>query len=86
VSADGKLRTALSGAEWARVMAAMAEACVDAGKYACIVPEERAFDPKTLSDVLKALSSCSHQVIIASPVAPKPLPKGWTLIKRGVEE
>lgn len=82
VGPDGKLRTALSGAEWARVMAAMAEACVEPGRFAVIIPEERAFDPKTLSSVLKSLSACEHQVIIASPIAPKPLPKGWTLVER----
>lgn len=82
---SGHLHTALSGAEWARVMAAMAEACVPEGRYACVIPEERAFDPKTLSEVLKALGSCRHQVIVASPVAPKPVPKGWTVVKRGEE-
>jgi hypothetical protein len=80
---DGHLHTALSGAEWARVMAAMAEACVPEGQYACVIPEERAFDPATLSDVCKALSGCRHQVVITSPVAPKPLPKGWVVVKRG---
>lgn len=80
---NGTLHTALSGAEWARVTVAMAEACVGPDKYACLIPEERAFDPKTLSNVLKALTDSPHQVIVASPVAPKPLPKGWTLIERG---
>ena len=82
---NGQLHTALSGAEWARVMAAMAEACVPEGRYACVIPEERAFDPKTLSEVLKALGTCRHQVIVASPVAPKPVPKGWVVVKRGEE-
>ncbi len=80
---DGKLHTALSGAEWARVMAAMASACVPAGTYACIIPEERAFDPATLEAVLAALTDTEHQVIITSPVKPKKVPKGWTVIERG---
>ena len=79
---DGKLHTALSGAEWARVMAAMAESCVEPGKYACIIPEERAFDEFTLFDVLKALGTSEHQVIITSPVHPAAIPEGWTLIPR----
>lgn len=79
----GHLHTALSGAEWARVMMAMANACVPAGKYACLIPEERAFDPYTLEDVLAALSGCQHQVVIASPIPPKSIPAGWTVIDCG---
>jgi energy-coupling factor transporter ATP-binding protein EcfA2 len=81
---DGHLHTALSGAEWARVMAAMAEACVPEGRFAVLVPEERAFDPETLGEVLAAFGATKHQVIIASPVKPKKTPKGWTVITRGV--
>lgn len=80
---EGFLNTALSGAEWARVMAAMATACVDPDKYACLIPEERAFDPETLKDVMSALSDCPHQVILTSPVKPKRVPAGWTVITRG---
>lgn len=80
---DGKLHTALSGAEWARVMAAMSSACVPAGRYACVIPEERAFDPGTLKDVMAALTDCPHQVILTSPVKPRSIPKGWTVIERG---
>lgn len=80
---NGQLHTALSGAEWARVMAAMASACVPEGAYACIIPEERAFDAVTLANVMTALAANPHQVILTSPVAPKSVPKGWTVIKRG---
>ena len=80
---DGALHTALSGAEWARVMAAMASACVPEGQYACIIPEERAFDATTLKDVLTALGTSPHQVILTSPVAPRSVPKGWTVVRRG---
>ena len=76
------MHTALSGAEWARVTAAMASAAVPAGQFAVIIPEERAFDPETLKDVMEAMTSCPHQVIITSPIAPKRAPKGWTVIKR----
>ena len=80
---DGHLHTAMSGAEWARVMAAMSAACVPEGKYACVIPEERAFDPATLKDVMSALTDCPHQVILTSPVKPKSVPKGWTVVERG---
>ncbi len=80
---DGALHTALSGAEWARVTLAMADACTPLDEFAVLIPEERAFDPKTLSSVLKALTDSRHQVVVASPVAPKPVPKGWTVIERG---
>lgn len=79
---DGYLHTALSGAEWARVVAAMASACVPDGKYACVIPEERAFDAVTLGDVMRALGSSPHQVILTSPVTPHAPPKGWTIIER----
>jgi hypothetical protein len=79
----GFLHTALSGAEWARVMAAMSAACVAPGKYACLIPEERAFDPDTLKSVMEALSGSTHQVILTSPVKPKKVPAGWTVIERG---
>ena len=80
---DDVLHTALSGAEWARVTLAMADACTPLDDFAVLIPEERAFDPKTLASVLKALTDSRHQVVIASPVAPKPVPKGWTVIERG---
>lgn len=80
---DGHLHTALSGAEWARVIAAMAEACVTGDKYACLIPEERAFDPETLTDVLAAFGNTRHQVFLASPVMPKSVPEGWTVVERG---
>jgi energy-coupling factor transporter ATP-binding protein EcfA2 len=77
-----RLHTALSGAEWARVLAALSEACVADDAYAVVIPEERAFDPKTLADVMGALTTCRHQVILTSPVAPATVPEGWTVIER----
>jgi energy-coupling factor transporter ATP-binding protein EcfA2 len=79
----GHLHTALSGAEWARVMAALAAACVTEGQYACVIPEERAFDPATLCEVMTALGESPHQVILTSPVGPTSVPSGWTVIQRG---
>lgn len=79
---DDVLHTALSGAEWARVTMAMSVGILaPTSRLAVIVPEERAFDPKTLAAVMVALADAKQQVIITSPVAPAGrLPKGWTLV------
>jgi hypothetical protein len=80
---DGHLHTALSGAEWARVMAAMAEACTEAGQFGVLIPEERAFDAETLAEVMGAFNAVTHQVVLASPVLPAYVPAGWTVVERG---
>lgn len=79
------LHTALSGAEWARVMAAMAAVCGPASddKLAVVVLEDRAFDPETLTDVLVALGKVPQQVIFCTPVAPSRIPDGWTVVTTG---
>lgn len=83
LSRDGHLHTALSGAEWARVMAAMAEACTPAGDFGVLIPEERAFDADTLAEVMEAFNAVTHQVVLASPVLPAYVPAGWTVVERG---
>ncbi len=85
LTVNGHLRTALSGAEWARVTAAMASACVSPGAFAVIMPEERAFDADTLRAALEAMSNCPHQIVITSPIAPRRVVKGWKVIKRGLD-
>lgn len=83
---SGKVRAALSGAEWASVTAALAVAI---GGADCIIsPEERAFDPDTLSTVLASLgTACGKaQIIVASPVGPSSVPDGWTVIEMGKEK
>lgn len=78
---DGLLRTALSGAEWARVTSAIASACIpNDGKLHIVIPEERAYDPQTLFQTMTAFSRVPGQVIIASPVAPTTVPPGWTVV------
>jgi hypothetical protein len=82
------LHGALSGAEWARVTAALAlTTCPESPVPAVICPEERAFDPQTLSEVLEAFSigvsgmgEEAPQIIVTSPVRPDPMPAGWTVI------
>lgn len=83
---NGKLHSALSGAEWARVTAALALSCssdAPASMPVIVIPEERAFDPDTLSSVLQAFTAADAQVIITSPVEPRTIPEGWTTVRVG---
>ena len=79
---DGFLHTALSGAEWARLTLAIACAAAEGTDgLRVFTPEERAFDPATLRDVMAALSEAPGHVLITSPIKHKGrLPKGWTVI------
>lgn len=89
---DGVLHSALSGAEWARVLAAVSAVCSVQGKLAVVIPEDRAFDPDTLAKTLEAMSNAPGQVILTSAVKPTFVPAGWTVIDtstgkhRGEEE
>lgn len=74
------LRTALSGAEWSRVMAAVAAACITPGKLAVVIPPDRSFDPHQLTLTLHAFSAITAQVIIATTTVPEFIPAGWTVI------
>ena len=80
---DAVLHTALSGAEWARVTAAMASAITPASsRFAMLIPEDRAFDPATLAVTMRALTTVPWQIVWASPVRPAGrLPGGWTLVE-----
>lgn len=82
---EGTLHTALSGAEWARISAALAAACTpDDAEVAVLVPEDRAWDPKTLKRVLQGLSDYRGQVLLATTVKPfRGVPAGWTMIEVG---
>lgn len=78
---DQVLHTAMSGAEWSRVTAALAGACAPPPKQVSVViPEERAFDPMMLTEVLGSFGHLDSQVIITSPIRPFSVPEGWTLI------
>lgn len=80
---DGSIRSALSGAEWAIVTVALASAVAPAGELSVIVPEERAFDPETLTAALRAFSNVHAQVIVTSPIMPSEVPAGWAVISVG---
>lgn len=78
---DGFIHTALSGAEWARVILAIG--CVLAEDYdlAVLIPEERAYDPTTLAAMMRAMTKAPAQILLTSPIGPKGrTPKGWTII------
>lgn len=79
------LRSALSGVEWATVTAALALATAPADGPVVIAPEERAFDPVTLAEVMAAFGAVggAAQVLLTSPVAPDYVPAGWAVIEIG---
>jgi hypothetical protein len=81
---DGKLHAALSGAEWTSVVTAIAMAVTDSlpeDYPAVLIPEDRAWDGKTLASVMRGFSSFDGQVIMASTTRPSgKTPKGWTII------
>jgi hypothetical protein len=79
---EGVLHPALSGAEWARVTGALALACVpEAQPYACLVPDDRAWDPETLAAVLNAWTLAPRQVIVATTVEPATVVPGWFVVR-----
>lgn len=83
-TADGAvLLTALSGAEWATVTAAMATVVGgSAAPFQVVIPEDRSWDPETLAAAMRGLTKAPQQVIICSTVAPKgKTPAGWTIVE-----
>lgn len=81
---NGKLHCALSGAEWATVIAAVSMAVtsnLDESVPSVLIPYDRAWDTRTLSAVMRGFLNFEGQVVIASTVRPmgRP-PKGWTII------
>lgn len=79
------LHEALSGAEWATVTTAIAMAVVNmgasVGEPAILIPEDRAWDGKTLSSVMRSFRNFEGQVIMASTIRPTGrAPASWTII------
>jgi hypothetical protein len=80
---DEVLVTALSGAEWARLLVAIACACASSGTPV-IIPEERMWDRATLGRTMRALSKAPCQVILTSTEKPKgKIPAGWSVVEIG---
>ena len=78
---DGVIHEALSGAEWATMIMAMSAACADSTIFNVLTPEERAYDPTTLYNVMESLSTCPFQVVLTSTVKPSSVPEGWILVE-----
>ena len=94
---DQQIHTALSGAEWSRLLIALS--CYDVerdikkhnGKTGSTVfivaPEDRAWDSITLGNVMKALKGSPAQIILMSTVMPegidddKNISESWTIIQ-----
>lgn len=75
------LRTALSGAEWAAVTAALAGVAVNGSvEPVIVVPEDRDFDAETLGEVMATLGKIDGQVILTGTKAPAHPVPGWTVI------
>jgi hypothetical protein len=85
---DGKLRAALSGAEWATVTCAIAMVITTSLKPeqpVLVMPEDRGWDAVTLGKILNSWSSFDGQVVIGTTTKPKKVPTGWTLIELSVK-
>ena len=81
---DDNLHCALSGAEWAALVTAIAAAVreIESQKQlSVLIPEDRAWDARTLAQVMRALSAFPGQVLMASTTKPAGrLPSGWTIV------
>ncbi|MFZ9393364.1 MAG: AAA family ATPase [Ilumatobacteraceae bacterium] len=84
-----RLRSALSGAEWATVTCALAMAVsadVPADRPVLVMPEDRGWDATTLGKVLATWADFDGQVVIGTPTKPRKVPAGWTVIELGQTE
>jgi hypothetical protein len=89
LSRDGEIHSALCGAEGAAVITAIAMATTVSRPKAdpiVLIPEDRAFDPRTLAQVMRGYNKFDGQVIMASTVRPRGRPsKHWTIIDLDAE-
>lgn len=77
---DGELHSALSGAEWTRVLLALSAFWTAGSSTPCVlVPEDRAWDRDTLTSVMRALERAPVQVILMATVQPEHV-DGWTIV------
>jgi hypothetical protein len=76
---DGQIHSALSGAEWTRVLLALAASRSGGSTPSVLAPEDRAWDRDTLHVVMEALRDSEVQIVLMATVKPEPV-DGWTLI------
>lgn len=79
---NGQVHSALSGAEWSRVLLALAASQSDSKSICILAPEDRAWDPTTLRKVMEALSDANVQILLMSTIRPEPV-EGWLLVDVG---
>lgn len=72
--------TALSGAEWIRVVLAISCVTSDEEAFNIFIPRERAIDNKNLRMMMEALSEAPGQVVLTSLVPLEDYPPGWMII------
>jgi hypothetical protein len=77
---DGQLHSALSGAEWSRVLLALCSASGVDSTPSVLAPADRSWDRDTLTSVMVALNESPAQIILMSTVRPDPV-DGWTLVE-----
>ena len=79
---DNQFYAALSGVEWATVTTAIAMAIShDNESPRVLIPEDRAWDSRTLASVMKSFAAFDGQVIMTSTVRPRGRPhSSWTVI------
>ena len=75
-----KLYQGLSGAEWVKVILAIGAATSSTEDFNVYMPSERAYDSKTLKEMMLAFGDYQGQVILTTPAATFKRVKGWKII------
>lgn len=74
---------AVSGAEWVMMILAIAASTIDDENESIMnvfIPEERAYDEQTLSEMMSALSNAPGQVILTSTITLADTPTDWETV------
>lgn len=77
---DGRIDTALCGAEWVRVLTALSDAVAPADGLSVLVMDDRDWHPDELAATLTALGAAESQVIVQATKEPTTVPPGWLVI------
>lgn len=86
---DGQLHTALSGGEWSALVMALGcylTRAAPSEAISVLTPDDRGWDPITLSRVMRAVQDYPGQVLIMSTVAPEEWEDGWRVIGVDADE
>ena len=78
---DGKIVTALSGAEWVKMLLAIGCAMSQGADFRVFTPEERAYDETTLVAMMEALTDAPGQVILTTTTEPSFIPPEWMVVR-----